>query len=70
MVPTNPSHTPIQRFRLDLTVWVKLGHAAKAAGTNRSQLLGEFARWYVRERGARMPERPEVPIGGWPTTDA
>lgn len=69
MVPTKETHTPIQRFRLDAALWRRLGHAARAAGTNRSQLLGEFARWYVKERGARLPDRPDVPAAGWPATD-
>ena len=59
MVPTNPEqHTPIQRFRLAQQAWEDFGVAAERAGTNRSKLLGQFVRWYIRRQGAVLPERP------------
>lgn len=58
MVPTNPEHTPIQRFRLDQEVWDEFGTRAKANGSNRSRELAKMVRWYIRERGAELPSRP------------
>ena len=61
MVPTNPAHTPIQRFRLDADVWDELEVVAEAHGLDRSKLLGEFARWITRRGNVRSaPERPKL----------
>ena len=42
-------------FRLDPELWRRLGEITD----NRSNLLREFVRWYVREIGAKLPRRPE-----------
>lgn len=55
-MPNQPK-TPIQRFRLDAELWQRFGDIARP---NRSAVLVEFVRWYVRERGAAMPKRPEI----------
>lgn len=38
--------------------WKKLGEAAQRAGTNRSEVINDFARWYTGEDDAELPERP------------
>ncbi|WP_433369037.1 hypothetical protein ACQPZX_42710 [Actinoplanes sp. CA-142083] len=49
-----PEHTPIQKFRLPAEDWARFG---QAAGTrNRSALLAQFVRWYLRE--GPLPKRP------------
>lgn len=59
MAPTNPDHTPIQRFRLDQNVWDELEVVAEAHGLDRSKLLAEFARWITRIGNVRSaPSRP------------
>jgi hypothetical protein len=50
--------TARQTIRMDEDLWEKLDAAARAAGTHRSAVLRDFARWYVHERGAKLPRRP------------
>jgi hypothetical protein len=50
--------------RIDDETWAALGDAADAAGTDRSAVLRELARWWLRHPGARMPPRPEITEGG------
>lgn len=45
-------------FRCPPALWSAFGQAAREAGTNRAELLRAFIRWYIREKGARLPERP------------
>jgi hypothetical protein len=47
--------------RIDDETWEELGAAAAAAGTDRSAVLRDLARWWLRRPGARMPPRPEKP---------
>ena len=49
--------TARQTIRMDEDLWVKLDAAAQALGTDRSALLREYARWAVREKGAKAPRR-------------
>lgn len=51
--------TARQTIRMDEDLWEKLDEAAKAMGTDRSSYLRDFAKWAVREKGARMPRRPD-----------
>lgn len=53
----------LAKVRILTSDWVLFGQAAKVAGTNRSALLLEFMRWYLRKPGARLPERPLA--GAW-----
>lgn len=54
--------SPNRAFRLDdLDLWTRFGAAAAEAGSDRSAVLREFIRWYVRDLGARMPQRPGAP---------
>lgn len=50
--------TARQTVRIDEELWTKLGLTTETAGTDRSTVLREFVRWYVREEGAELPERP------------
>jgi hypothetical protein len=43
--------------RVPEELWIKFGEATGRAGTDRSAVLREFIRWYVRERRT-PPERP------------
>jgi hypothetical protein len=40
-------------------LWHRFGEAARAAGTDRSSVLREFIRWYVRDPDAKPPKRPD-----------
>lgn len=50
--------TARQTVRIDEELWTKLGAACEAAGIDRSAALRAFARWYVGEDDAELPERP------------
>lgn len=50
--------TARQTIRMDEDLWEELDAATKAARTDRSAALREFARWYVHRKGAKMPRRP------------
>ena len=39
--------------------WAELGKLAEEAGADRSAILRQLAHWWMRRRGARLPERPE-----------
>lgn len=41
---------------IDPKLWEQFGEVAEP---DRSSVLREFIRWYVRERGAKLPRRPE-----------
>lgn len=43
-------------LRLDESLWNRLGELTD----DRSALLRQFIRWYVREPDAKMPRRPGV----------
>ncbi len=50
------THTPHRPIRVEGPLWELFG---KVAGNrNRSTVIREFIAWYVRESGARLPERP------------
>lgn len=53
--------TPRQTIRMDVDLWEKLGEATAGLEGGRSEVLREFTRWYVHEKGARMPRRPPAP---------
>jgi hypothetical protein len=46
-------------IRIEPTLWEALGPAAATNGLDRSGLLRQFARWYLNEPGAQLPQRPE-----------
>jgi hypothetical protein len=53
--------TPLRKIRVDDELWEGFGQAVAAspdAEADRAKVLRQFMRWYRRERGARLPERP------------
>jgi len=54
-MPNQPK-TPLQNVRVDRGLWESFGSVAEP---DRSAVLREFIRWYVREPGAKLPRRPE-----------
>lgn len=52
---TPPPGTKLQNFRVEPDLWARFG---ETADPDRSALLREFIRWYIREPGAKMPRRP------------
>lgn len=54
----NPElHTPVRSLRMDDGTWRELGDVV---GTrNRSAVINELVRWYLRKPGAKAPKRPE-----------
>ncbi|MFC7330784.1 hypothetical protein [Marinactinospora rubrisoli] len=49
-------HTPHRPIRVDQDLWDRFGELA--GDRSRAEVVREFIRWYVRERGAKLPERP------------
>jgi metal-responsive CopG/Arc/MetJ family transcriptional regulator len=39
-------------------LWQRLGEVAQAAGTDRANVIRALIRWYIREPGAKLPNRP------------
>lgn len=66
MPPPPESHTPTTPIRIDRELWARFGDAAGAR--NRSAVLRDFIRWYLREPGARMPKRPDPGPGHDPVS--
>ena len=56
-VPDHPK-TPHRSIRVDDDLWSRLDAATSADGSDRGSVLRAFARWYVREAGAKLPARP------------
>lgn len=56
-MPNKPA-TPNRAVRIDDETWTALGEATEAAGTDRSAVLRELARWWLRRPGAKLPARP------------
>ena len=52
--------TPHRSVRMEDDLWKRLGPAAQANGYDRSGLIRQFVRWYLRVPGARLPQRPEA----------
>jgi hypothetical protein len=44
-------------FSIDGALWRRFGTAAGAG--KRPEMLRAFIRWYLREPGAKLPERPK-----------
>lgn len=51
--------TPIRPIRVEAALWEAFGRLV--GPRNRSAVIREFIRWYVRERGAQLPKRPPSP---------
>lgn len=52
-MPGRGTHKVI--FRIPEALWQRFGDVAIP---DRSTLIREFIRWYVREKGAKLPPRP------------
>lgn len=50
--------TKVRSIRLEQDLWDELGPAANTAGYDRSGVIRQFVRWYLRRPGARLPQRP------------
>lgn len=61
MAPTRG--TPTRPIRIEPTLWEQFGQATATAGADRSGVLRDFIRWYVREPGGKLPRRPEATGG-------
>jgi metal-responsive CopG/Arc/MetJ family transcriptional regulator len=57
----DPRHTPTVPIRVGPDLWAEFGRLAGAR--NRSEVVRQFIRWYVRERGAKLPQRPDAEQG-------
>lgn len=58
----NQPRTPISRFRIDGDQWKAFADAVPD-DTDRSAVLRSFVAWYMRQPGAKLPDRP--PAGPW-----
>lgn len=58
-MPNQPK-TQGRSVRVGDDLWQRSGDAAAAAGTDRTKVINEFLRWFVREHGAKLPSRPLV----------
>lgn len=52
----NAPHTPRQTVRVDSDLWARFG--ALVGQRERSNLIRQFIRWYLREPGVTLPKRP------------
>ena len=60
--------TARQTVRIDEALWVEFEDArARAGAKDRSEVLREFVKWYVRRAGAKLPKRPTEPTQGQET---
>lgn len=54
--PHRLGKTPLVKVRIDPDLWRQFGDVAEP---DRSAVIRNFIRWYVREEGSRMPRRPD-----------
>lgn len=59
---TTRGKTPSRPIRVDQELWASFGEAAGDQGMDRSAVLRAFMDWYIREPGAKLPDRPERPV--------
>ncbi|MFE2710593.1 hypothetical protein ACFXKI_01030 [Streptomyces mirabilis] len=57
MSPNVPK-TPARQIRIGET-WYDFDAGAKAMGTERAAVIRELIDWYIREPGAKLPQRPD-----------
>lgn len=62
-MPNQPK-TPNRAVRVGDEEWASFGEAASAAGTDRTKAINAFIRWYLRQPGAKIPDRPASPAPG------
>lgn len=49
----------VRGVRLEQDLWDRLGPAGQANGLDRSGIIRQLVRWYLRVPGAKLPQRPE-----------
>ncbi|MGF2208992.1 hypothetical protein [Streptomyces albidoflavus] len=54
----NAPKTPARQIRIG-DEWYDFDAAAKAQGTDRATVIRNFIAWYLRQPGAKLPERPD-----------
>jgi hypothetical protein len=52
------THTKHRPIRVDAELWTAFGQLV--GDRNRSAVIREFIRWYVGERGAKLPRPPKA----------
>jgi hypothetical protein len=57
MSPNAPK-TPARQIRIGDT-WYDFDAAAKAMDTERAAVIRQLIDWYIREPGAKLPDRPD-----------
>lgn len=50
--------TKAKSIRLEDKLWDDLGSAADRVGNDRAGVIRQFVRWYLRQPGADLPQRP------------
>ncbi len=53
------THTKHRPIRVEDELWAAFGRLVGVR--NRTAVIRDFIRWYVRERGAKLPRRPGLP---------
>ncbi|WP_069162948.1 hypothetical protein [Nocardia altamirensis] len=70
-MPNQPK-TQHRSVRVDEDRWTRFETATMDNGTDRAKALNAFMAWYLREPGAKLPQRPgpspDLPSSG-PTTE-
>jgi hypothetical protein len=56
------ANTQHRSIRFPDDTWLPLMAAAREHGTSAGELCREFADWYLRKPGAKLPKRPDAPI--------
>lgn len=51
----------ICKFRVPQDKWNEFGESVRTQDTDRSKLVNAFIDWYMREPGAKLPQRPDAP---------
>lgn len=64
----NVPKTPARKIRIG-DQWYEFDAAAKAQGTDRATVVREFIDWYLREPGAKLPDRPARAVWEKPEGD-
>jgi hypothetical protein len=53
-------NTQHRSVRVDDDRWRLLGERAATQQASRGEVINQFIAWYLRERGAKLPERPSA----------
>jgi hypothetical protein len=54
--------TPHRSMRVDRDPWLPFGANCEKTNTDRTAAAVAFMRWFNREPGAKLPQRPDVPL--------